>query len=111
MMLIEIVSKMVLYPVQSMPHHEPASNSDGLLELLIVILIGVLLIIAFVVTFFLYKYLRGRQINDNRYLSSRNINNQHMEAGKTEYVSQSRSSHREILSLKENAVIDLLLEN
>ncbi|MHA1977168.1 MAG: helix-turn-helix transcriptional regulator [Candidatus Hodarchaeales archaeon] len=93
---------------QSMPHHEPSSNSNGLLETLFIILIGIVLIILFIIVFFLYRMLKDKSLDGYQNLSTDESNKRVNEVSKKGDQNQSRSSHKEILSLEENAVLEIL---
>ncbi|MHA1945205.1 MAG: helix-turn-helix transcriptional regulator [Candidatus Hodarchaeales archaeon] len=109
---IIISLKSILSPLQEMPH-EMTSNSatnDPLIILFLAIISILLILLTVFVIIFLYRYNRDqRQKEDVK--AGRDEQNQNENPDKIRKGVFTRPSQWEILSLEEQAVIDLLVQN
>jgi uncharacterized membrane protein len=104
--------KPFLFPLQEMPHQmtsNPASNDPLTIILLVIISLLLILLIVFVIIIF-DKYIRDqRQKEDVKAEQDEKVQDESLnKVGRGTFA---RSSQWEILSLEEQAVIDLLIQN
>lgn len=99
-------------PLQEMPHQMTTNSAtDDPLVILLLVIISLLLILVIVLAvIFLYRYIRDqKQKDDLKGLRDEKINDKDLQ--KISEGSYSRPSQWEILSLEEQALIDLLIQN
>ncbi len=99
--------KSFLSPLQEMPHQmtsNPATN-DPLITFLLLIISLLLILVIVLAVIFLYRYIRDQKQKEDL------KDKQDESADKKDTRTFTRPSHWEILSLEEQAVIDLLIQN